>query len=162
MVGDKLINLFYTSATDDKMVMLIDELGLEQPVMDEDYNFYKEASTSDNNNVGVDLTFYDLKECNETGNPCLDKISWNHDNIISLPFKLKLGFTYAECIATLKKPADFQDKRNSTSKAWIIENKYIISIHFKDKSLNKIRSAVVLAYRESDSKLLYGYISNKN
>jgi len=34
MVGDKLINLFYTSATDDKMVMLIDELGLEQPVMD--------------------------------------------------------------------------------------------------------------------------------
>ena len=145
IAGSDLMQFFYSSMTDDKLVQLIHELGLEQPVMDDEYDLYKETSTSDPNDVGIDLTFYELEQCSNEDNPCFDKISWDSWSTISLPFGLKLDFGYEECCSVLKKLAGYKAR---DSRAWVMEDKYLLFIHFKNSSLSIIDSVVLFPYRE--------------
>ena len=158
--GNYLIKLLGSSLMDNQIIETIDALGLEQPIVDEESEFYGQTSTKDTKDVGVDLTFYNLDTCPDINIACLDKIGWSHDKTVKLPFQLKYSFSYIECCETLGKQAEYQDKRRGSSKVWVLNEKYLLFIHFKNVNLSEKRSIVILGYRD---KVLSRYeIINKD
>ena len=163
ITGEKLIEMFYTSMTDDKIVEIIDELGLEQPVVDEEYELYKSVSTNDTNGIGIDFTFSELEACKEDGIPCMDIISWDDDKNVKPPFGLAIDLSYDECCQVLHKNADYLNQRIKKLKIWLItynNTKYKIAIMFKDMDFMQIRSIVITPYTKASIK--DSYIQNKD
>ena len=163
MTGEKLIEMFYTSMTDDKIVEIIDTLGLEQPILDEEYELYKSVSTKDTNGIGIDFTFSELETCKEDGIPCMNIISWDDDKNVKPPFGLSISLSYDECCQVLHKNADYLNQRIKKLKIWLItynNTKYKIAIMFKDMDFMQIRSIVITPYTKASIK--DSYIQNKD
>lgn len=162
ITGDKLIEMFYTSMTDDKMVEIVDTLGLEQPVIDEDYELYKSVSTNDIQGIGIDFTFSELSECPEFGIPCMNIISWDKDNV-SPPFNLSVSFSYKEVCQALGREADYISTLIDELRTWIIDynnHKYLVNIDFKTIDLLNITGIVISPF--TIDKLDDTYIKNKD
>jgi len=163
ITGDDLVKMFYTSMTEDIMVETIDALGLEQPLLDEEYDFYKSVSTENPKNIGIDFTFSECTECEDKTIPCLDVISWDSDKNIEAPFGLNFTLSYAECCKILNKKADYLNKRIKDLKIWIItynNKKYKIAIMFENMDFMEIRSIVISPYTQVSIK--DSYIPNKD
>jgi hypothetical protein len=160
ITGQKLIEMFYTSMTDDKMVEIIDELGLEQPIIDEDYELYKSVSTNDTNGIGIDFTFSELVECSKVGIPCMDVISWDNDKTIKPPFGLSLSFSYTDTCRILERKADYTSTLIDELRTWVIDDKYLINIDFKTIDLTEITGIVISPF--TIDKLDDTYVKNKD
>jgi len=163
ITGDDLIKMFYTSVTDDKMVKIIDTLGLEQPILDEEYDFYKSVSTNDTNGVGIDFTFSELEECPEVGIPCMDVISWDSDRKIKPPFGLSISLPYKEVCKILGREADYVSTLIDELRTWIVDynnNKYLVNIDFKTIDLIDITGIVISPF--TISQLDDTYVKNKD
>ena len=163
ITGEKLIEMFYTSMTDDKIVEIIDTLGLEQPILDEEYDLYKSVSSKDNNDIGIGFTFSELEECKDIGIPCMDVISWRNDKSIKPPFGLSVSFSYIEVSKTLGRKADYTSTLIKELRTWIVEynnNKYLVNIDFKTIDLIEMTGIVISPF--TIDKLDDTYIKNKD
>ena len=150
ITGDELIKMFYTSMIDDKMLETIDALGLEQPLLDEEYDFYKSVSTEDPKNIGIDFTF---EECEDETIPCLAVIGWNSDKNIEAPFGLNFTLSYTECCEILNKESDYNSTLLDEIKIWIIihnNKKYKIAIMFDKMDLMEIMNMVISLDKDKD------------
>lgn len=163
ITGEKLIEMFYISMTDDKIVEIIDTLGLEQPILDEEYELYKSVSTNDTNGIGIDFTFSELETCKEDGIPCLNIISWDDDKNVKPPFGLSVSFSYIEVSKTLGRKADYTSTLIKELRTWIVEynnNKYLVNIDFKTIDLIEMTGIVISPF--TIDKLDDTYIKNKD
>ena len=160
ITGDELVKIFYTSLTDNKMIEIIDSLGFEQPILDEEYELYKSVSTKDKNSIGIGLTFSELNKCKEIGIPCMDIISWRSDTKVKPPFGLSISFSYDDVCNCLGRKADYTSSLSKKLRTWVIDNKYLININFKTIDLIEIRSIVISPF--TIDKLDDTYIENKD
>ena len=164
ITGENLIEMFYVSMVDDKMIEVIDTLGLEQPIIDEEYELYKSVSAKDPKNMGINLVFSECNECEDKTVPCLDVISWDSDKNIEVPFRLNFTLSYDEVCRVLGKKADYNSDLIDELKTWIIEikdyPKYILNVMFKEVDFKDIISVVVSPF--AIDKLDDTYIPNKD
>jgi len=160
ITGDDLVKMFYTSMTEDIMVETIDALGLEQPLLDEEYDFYKSVSTENPKNIGIDFTFSECTECEDKTIPCLDVISWDSDKNIEAPFGLNFTLSYADVCNCLGRKADYTSSLIKELRTWVIDDKYLININFETIDLIEISSIVISPF--TIDKLDDTYIENKD
>ena len=163
ITGDKLINLMFVSMTDKKIIEIIDAIGLEQPVIDEQYEMNLDVTLDDMTNSGLIFVFKEIDGYTQDGDPCLTQIDFYHDKKIRLPFNMTFSDNYALCCEKLEGKASFHHKSVKKLKIWVKEGyknlKYSISINFKDKELTKIKAIVFIVYDET--KVGSIYLENK-
>lgn len=164
ITGENLIEMFYVSMVDDTMIEIIDTLGLEQPIIDEEYELYKSVSTKDNKGIDIDLTFSESNKCADIGIPCLDIIGWGYNAKLNPPFGLNFTLSYDEVCRVLGKKADYNSDLIDELKTWIIEikdyPKYILNVMFKEVDFKDIISIVIIPYTKASIKDTY--VPNKD
>jgi hypothetical protein len=150
--GKEILELMFTSMTSNKMVELIDSFGIEQPVLDEQYEMDLSIKLVSINDTGLSLNFQELDGYSNDGELILAKISFSYDKTIILPFELDFNDNYKECVKKLSSKADYINKNLEESKMWLRTDKngmkYILSINFEDEDFLLIDSVVVYAFDE--------------
>ncbi len=152
--GEEILELMFTPMTSNKMVELIDSFGIEQPVLDEQYEMDLSIKLVSINDTGLSLTFKELDGYSNDGELILAKISFSYDKTISLPFGLDFNDNYKECVKKLSSKADYINKNLEESKMWLKTDKngmkYIVSVNFEDEDFLLIDSVVIVDFDESD------------
>ncbi len=150
--GNEIVELMFTAMTSNEMVELIDSFGVEQPVLDEQYEMDLSIKLLSMNDTGISLNFQELDGYSEGGEPVLVKISFSYDKKITLPFGLDFDDNYTTCVKKLSSKADYINKNLEESKMWLRTDKdgmkYIVSINFEDEEFLLIDSVVVYAFDE--------------
>jgi predicted glycosyltransferase len=150
--GNEIVELMFTPMTSDVMIELIDSFGVEQPVLDEQYEMDLSIKLISMNDTGLSLNFQELDGYSQDGEPVLAKISFSYDKKIILPFGLDFDDNYTECVRKLSSKADYINKNLEESKMWLKTDKngmkYIVSVNFEDENLLLIDSVVVYAFNE--------------
>jgi len=151
LTGDYLLSLLFESMTSDKMIETIDSLGLEQPVLDEQYEMDREVVILDKNH-GLSFNFREIKECSQSGEPCLYRLSFEKSYQGSLPFGISAPDDYQQVKEKIGRKADFRDEEIATNvRIWIIETEqgkqYTFNVFFIDEdNLEGIHSITAMPY----------------
>jgi hypothetical protein len=151
--GDYIASLIYEDMTSNKVVEILDELGLEQPVLDEQYEMDLEVGILDKNN-GLGFDFREIEGYTKNGEPCLRKISFEKTYTESLPFGINSSDNYRTVKEKIGRKADFKDDKILTHmRKWVMETpkglKYTVNIFFRDeKKLEGIDSITIMNINE--------------
>lgn len=152
ITGDELVELMFTSMSDKKMVEALDNLGVEQPVIDEQYEIDLDITVIDDN-LGISFVFEEIDGLTQEGMPCLNVLSFDKEKKIALPYNLKFSYNYLECSSKLGKVADFKNKRLKNNRTWLFKNEkeidYVFTIRFLDDELKAIKGIIVAPFNES-------------
>jgi hypothetical protein len=146
--GDYIASLIYEDMTSNKVVEILDGLGLEQPVLDEQYEMDLEVGILDKNN-GLGFNFREIEGYTKNGEPCLYKISFEKTYTESLPFGINSSDNYRTVKEKIGRKADFKDDKILTHmRKWVMESskglKYTVNIFFRDeKKLEGIDSITI-------------------
>lgn len=157
--GNEIVSLLHTPMTDIKMIEMIDSLGLEQPIIDEQYEIDLDVSTNYDKNTEVILTFKEIEGITSNGEPSLSQVSFKNDNNTEAPFGLSFKDDYKLCCSKLGAKANFQFKKMRGLKVWLVNGEkelvYSVAIFFKGKELDEMRSIVVTVFdKNADDKTL--------
>ena len=154
IIANELINLIYTPMSDDKIIEIIDTMGLEQPTVTEEYEEEKAIYVKDTDNTGIVFIFQELDDYSKNGEPYLSKIDFMKNDIINFPFNLNSTDDYTTCCKKIGKNAEFFPKRMKKTKIWLISNinniKLNLAVHFLDNTFKGIRSIVVRPFNENE------------
>ncbi len=154
ITGDELVELMFLPMTDIKIVEMLDSLGIEQPVLDEQYEMDLDITILDKENSGFSFSFEELDGYSSDGEPCLMHISFSDLEKTVLPFGLNKSDNYSICCEKLNGKADFIPSFGKKSKIWTIKKDentiFNIAVHYKDTELTSIRSVVIIDFDESD------------
>jgi len=151
--ANEIVKLMFKPITDNKIIELIQQIGLEQPVIDETYIEDQQIVVSDKENSGITLIFKELDGYTQDGNPILRQIDFKKS---ILPFNLTLDDNYSECCNKLSSKAHWikDSKFFKKVRIWTIplnENKKInLYIHFTDTTFNTIRSIVIIPFNKEE------------
>ncbi len=151
--GDEIKDLLFIGMTDDRMIEMIDCLGLEQPMMDEQYQEEQEILILDKKNTGLSFGFEEIKNYTKNGEPCLVDIGFYNDKLISFPYDIVASDNYQNVKEKIGRKANFKDDEIFPEmRIWIMENpkglKYCVNVFFKDEeNLNGIETVVVQQYK---------------
>jgi hypothetical protein len=151
--GDYIASLIYEDMTSNKVVEMLDGLGLEQPVLDEQYEMDLEVGVLDMS-IGLGFDFREIEGFSKNGEPCLYKISFEKSYEGSLPFGIASSDNYTRVKEKIGGKADFKDDEILTNvRMWILKNnnglKYVFNIFFKDEeNLAGISAIVIMKYDE--------------
>ena len=153
ITGDELVELMFLPMTDIKIVEMLDSLGIEQPVLDEQYEMDLEIAILDGDNSGFSFSFKELDGYSLDGEPCLVDISFEDLEKTVLPFGLKKNDNYSICCEKLNGKADFIPSFGKKLKIWTIKKDentiFNIAVHYQDTELTSIRSVVVNKFDKS-------------
>lgn len=156
IIADEYINLFLKDMTDDKVVEAIAFLGLEQPLMDEQYEIDLDLSIIDEDNSGLSFVFEEVQGYSISGDLSLSKIEFHSKNLeILLPYNLNFNDSYDECVKKIEEKATFFSKRLKGNRSWLFKNEYginyLFTIRFKDKiNLQNINYILITPFNEND------------
>lgn len=160
--GTELINLMFLPMTDNKIIEVLDVLGLEQPKIDEKYEIEECVKAGLNQGKGIFFTFREISGLSSDGEPILTIISFENDNTATLPYDLKLGDTYQICCDKLGKKADYYDDWLDENRIWKININNIecgITLVYTDSTLQKLDGLIIHKFNEK--KIDDCYIPNK-
>jgi hypothetical protein len=153
ITAENLIELLLIPMTDDKMVETLDALGIEQPVIDEQYEMDLYISIGSKDKTGVSFRFEELDGYTQEGEPCLVKLSFNNEAKISFPFDLKEDDNYSVCCDMLGSRADYINPNMEDAKIWLKETllgkKYTLTALFWDEDLEELRAVTINRFDES-------------
>ena len=153
ITGDELVELMFLPMTDVKIVEMLDSLGIEQPVLDEQYEMDLKVTILDKENSGFSFDFEEIDGYSLDGEPSLVKISFSDLEKIVLPFGLTTSDDYSNCCEKLNRKADFIPSFGKKSKIWTIKKDesttFNIAVHYKDTELTSIRSVVINKFDKS-------------
>jgi len=161
ITGDDLVELMFLPMSDEKIIEIIDKLGLEQPTIDEEYFIEQEISIIDEDNSGITFVFKEINGYTEDGEPCLVEINFLPNKKINLPFAIKFSDDLQTVIQKLGKKFDFNDKWSKFTKIWVknIDEKlkYNFILLFS-KDFKQIKSCVIIPFEKED----VGYLLLEN
>jgi hypothetical protein len=147
ITAEELIELMFLPMSDERIIEMIDSFGLEQPMIDEQYEIEGDILVSDRDNSGVDFSFGEIDGYSQDGEPVLDQIAFINKGKIKLPFGLEYSDDYKVCCEKLDKKADYYSPYGLETKQWILKTKnnedYTLAIHFTDEKHSSIRSVVI-------------------
>lgn len=152
ITGDELVNLMFTSMNDDKVIEAISELGMEQPLIDEQYerDLFLEADSME---YGIGFEFREIDGFTSDGEPCLTYIEFKNNKKFNLPFDLDIMDSYSECSKKLNSEAKFKSEWIDEVKVWVkeINNKmYTIAINYENDSFDKIDYLIISNFNEEN------------
>ena len=151
--GNKVASLLFKNMTDTEVIELLNSLGLEQPILDEQYKINLDINIL-GDNCGISFQFKEIKNYTSNGEPCLFKISFDDDKIVSFPYGIKVSDNYNTCREKIGKKADFRDEELFPEmRMWIMDSpfglKYTFNIFFEDSNLNKVDEITIMKYNEN-------------
>ena len=137
ITGDTLLNLMFEDMTSNKIIEVLDTLGLEQPVLDEQYEMDRDVGILDDKH-GLGFVFEEIEGYTQNGEPCLVKLSFGRKTTISYPFGIEADDSYEDVKRKIGRKADFKDDELFVNmRTWIMENdvglKYNVNVFFKDE-----------------------------
>jgi hypothetical protein len=149
--GNEIVNLMFLSMTDDKVIEMIDRLGMEQPVLDEKYEIEEVVTAGLNDDTGMFFTFREIDGLSKDGMPNLTIISFDTDKNVIFPYKLEYGDSYKACCDKLGKKADYLSDLMDENRIWRTKLKDIecgITLVFTDETLEKLDGLIIYKFRE--------------
>ena len=150
---NELMNLLYLPMTDEKIIDKIDSVGLEQPIIDEQYEMDLCIDLIDDDNSGLSFTFEELDGYSIDGDPCLSVLSVRNKKDNILPFNLQFSDNYEISCEKLGKKADFINEWSDDVRLWLVTNdnndKLTLAINYKDDDLNELNYIVLGSFKES-------------
>jgi len=153
MKAENLIDLLYLPITDNNIVNSIDELGMPQPVIDDQY--YEELSVSTStSDEGISFIFREVEGISKKGNPILTSITIESFSAIKFPYGINSSDTYSIIVKKIGKEADFKHQFLQKTKYWILERKdrckYSLAVYFEDTSFEGVEAIVISIYVNED------------
>jgi len=141
---DELLELLYVPMNDEKMINIIHKLGLEQPIITEEYESTGKISVS---NKKITLVFKEINGLSKDGDPILVKIDFEDYQWLDYPYHLAPSDSYIDVCTKLNKKADFVNKKRlKEAKIWVklINNvDTSIIVHFTDIKFKNINYIII-------------------
>jgi hypothetical protein len=150
-----IIELLYKPMTDPLLIEIIDKMGLQQPIITEEYLEEQAVYVDDSEKSGIVFTFKELNGFSKQGELCLVKIDFTKNDAISLPYNLDFMDNYIACCKKLGRKADFKYKRfMKTSKVWLefsnTKIPYKLIIDFTNTEFSKINYVLIMNFEENE------------
>ncbi len=149
--GNEIVNLMFLSMTDDKVIEMVDRLGMEQPILDENYEIEEVTKAGLHDDTGMFFTFKEIDGLSQDGMPNLTIISFDTDENVTFPYNLEYGDSYKVCCETLGRKADYYDDWMDENRIWRTKLKDIecgITLVFTDETLEKLDGLIIHKFRE--------------
>jgi hypothetical protein len=138
--GNEILELMCKPMYDEKVLNMMEKLGMEVPKLDEKYELEEKVVSKSSDEVIV-FEFREIDGYSKDGEPNLTLVSFQRSNLLSLPFNLNYNDGYKECCEKIGKEADEQSKIRKTVKYWYLEinnQEVIISVNFSS-DFNEIK-----------------------
>ncbi len=139
--------------TDKRVIESIDELGLNQPVINENYYLERSIVLRGRDLVGVDFRFEEVNG-DDMGDPQLVSISFYPNCKFSFPCNMKMSDSYIELEKKLGEKAIYRNRFLKKNRIWVLrrpdENIINFSVNFLDEKLESIRGIVVSVSKPND------------
>lgn len=150
--GNEIVDLMFLPMTDDRVIEMIDSLGMEQPVLDEQYEIEENVVAGLDQDKGIFFTFSEIDGLSQDGEPILTDISFDTDENVTFPYNLEYSDTYEICCKKLGKKADYYDDWMDENRVWRKQIKGIecgITLVYTDDSLEKLDGVIVYQFNEN-------------
>ncbi len=155
ITAEEIIDLISLPLTDIKVIETLDALGIEQPVLDEEYKMEGELWTEGEEKIGVAILFAESDMRRDDGEPLVEQIDFYHEEKVPFPLGLHKSDGYETVIKKLGRKPDFCIKLTPWRKQWVFpfdDKELVYAIHFKS-NMKSIDSLVVAEFdRESVEK----------
>lgn len=154
ITANELVKLMYSPMSNNKVIEAIESLGLEQPLIDNDYEEEGAVYVEDPENSGITFIFKEIDGYTKNGEPCLVQIDFEKDIEIKFPYNLTPLDDYKTCCKKLGKKADFINKKFiKKAKMWLMESTidkrhFNLVVHFTDTTFSKIEYIVVVKFNK--------------
>ena len=158
ITGDRLLDLMFEDISSDKIIEALDTLGLEQPVLDEQYEIDRDVGILDEKH-GLGFDFEEIEGYTQNGEPCLTKLSFEKETTIAYPFGIEADDGYKDVARKIGKKADFKSDLFLNLRKWIMQSdkglKYSVNVFFKDEENLKGIEAITIMYFTSEDEWKY-------
>ena len=155
ITGDTLLDLMFEDISSDKVIEVLDTLGLEQPVLDEQYEIDLDVRILDEKH-DLGFVFKEIEGYTQNGEPCLIKLSFEKETTISYPFSIEADDGYEDVARKIGKKADFKSDFFLDLRTWIMQSdkglKYEVNIFFKDEENLRGIEVITIMYFTSVSE----------
>lgn len=152
MTTEELMDLMYTPIYDEKMLKVMEELEMEVPKLDEQYEMDLHIYAGDFKNKGIEFRFEEIDGKSTNGEPVLIKISLNTKMNKILPYNLSFGDSYKICSKKIGRNADYYDDFIDNIRYWIYNDSkkgtFLITLTYKDESLSELKSILFIKFDE--------------
>ncbi|MDF1880488.1 hypothetical protein JHD50_04075 [Sulfurimonas sp. MAG313] len=154
ITGNGLVELMFLSMTDNRIVETINNLGLEQPTIDEQYELDLKVRVADKDNNGITFIFKEIDGYTSDGEPCLTQIDFYNKCKIKLPYALSFDDDYKTCCKKFGKEADYIDKWMKKGRIWLKTTEegldFLVVVHFIDKEFSQLQRIIVVKLNKED------------
>lgn len=161
---EDFIDLLYLPMDDERLLGAFDAIGLDQPLLDEDY-LEEEMIYLENKQESIFVRIYDADdEISMEKVPQFHMISCDNERDLSYAFGIKAKHNYDEVVSKLNRPAKYRHKYIQNMLIWVLQNSkeenYELSIRFDDKvSLKKVIQMNISYHDEEGSKIPFVALS---
>ena len=143
--AEDIIDLMFLPVTDIKVVETIDDLGMEQPSLDDKYEMDGSISTEGSATSGITICFEAPDRNSAEGEPTTYQVDFYEEHKVDFPLGLHKDDSFETVIKKIGRQPDFCITLLDSSKKWVYpyKNKEInYTVHFK-KNLQSINSIVI-------------------
>lgn len=144
--GNEIIQLMCKPMSDENVLKVIKELGMEVPLLDETYEI-EEVVSSRSSDEMIFFEFEEIDGYSTDGDPCLSTIELEESKLASVPFDLSYSDDYETCCKKIDKEGAYDEKMRITTRYWTltfndIRVKFIIN--FTNEALESIGHIMII------------------
>ncbi len=154
MDGNNLIKLVLSEMTSNKIIETIDQLGINQPILDEEYEVNLKVVSGNPSSDGVTLVFQEVESFRD--DLVLTKIDFYSEKKVSFPFGISPSDNYSTCCIKIGKEADYFHFKLKELNIWLLnDKKTMLAINFLNSDLSGIVSIVASLFNEDEVGIKY-------
>lgn len=152
----ELIDLLSLSMIDERVVNTLNELGLPQPVIDDNYYIDRDITVYGKESKGLDFRFEETGDYVTQGMPSLVNISFYASCGLLFPCEITMEDSYPDIVKKIGKEAPYRNKLLKKSRIWFFTREdgkpYNFSVNFNDLELTTIRGIAIAISKDSNKK----------
>jgi hypothetical protein len=135
--GNEILDLMYKSMYDEKVLNMMEQLGMEVPKLDEKYEL-EERVSGRTNDEQIIFDFEELDGYSKDGIPSMSMSEFKKSDLVSLPFNIKYEDNYKLCCEKFESEGE---QLRANGRRWKIKynnNPLLIVIRFANERLEGI------------------------